>query len=294
MNPELVSQFCGFSPYQQLQGHVREVRNLTQRRQDAKKRQCRTKRTESGVSGKLSLISYVGQIARSCSVSVLAAAAMLLSVCSTAQCQTDVRMSYTGEYLTGNDSQGSVSSIEGYSKESPPRRRPRYTGSVQRRPDVSGVRTNQIVKAYGIGRYVDPSDCRIMHERHVIYRLEESSGWKLQPSAHQPEILMGPIVGLRRPEYAPAPLEGEVGRELIATRQNTQAAVDGVRTVTEDQVKIRKELSENLQRVSQNEETLMKQIDDLKRRMDETDGKQNRAKMPQPEGSSGVVPQPTR
>jgi hypothetical protein len=228
------------------------------------------------------------------SLSLLVAALMWCCVCGTARGQTETRMSYTGEYLTGNDSQTGGSPIEGYSKESAPRRRPRYTGTTQRRPDVSGVRTNQIVKAYGIGRYVDPSDCRIMHERHVIYRLEESSGWRLQPPAHQPEILMGPILGLRRPEYAPEPLEGEVGRELIATRQNTQAAVDGVRTVTEDQVKMRKELGENLQRVSQNEEMLLKQLDDLKRRMDDSEGRQNRGKAPQPEGSPGVVPQATR
>jgi hypothetical protein len=210
------------------------------------------------------------------------------------------RMSYTGQWIGDSDSRGpkGAQPLEGYTKENGPtrsysketHRHRRYAAS---RPDQSGVRTNAVVKVYGVGRYVDPADCRIMHERHAVYRLEESSGWRLQPPPYQPEVLMGPIVGLRRAEYAPEPVAGEVGRELIATRRNTQEAVDGVRTVTQDQLKVRQDLDQNLKRINQNEETLLKELGDLKRRADETESKipntnNNQPKAPGTPGNNGV------
>lgn len=35
------------------------------------------------------------------------------------------------------------------------------------------------VKAYSIGRYVDPSDPNALHERHTIYRREQNAHWNL-------------------------------------------------------------------------------------------------------------------
>lgn len=197
-------------------------------------------------------------------------------------------MSYTGQWMSGSSGQSGSSNVEGYSKDSSSHKKSRHNTRTQRQPDTSGVLTNETVKVYGIGRYVDSSDPRILHERHAVYRLEETPSWRLQPPARQPEVLMGPIVGLRKPEYAPEPLQGEVGRDLIATKQNTQAAIDGVKTVTGDEVKMRQELNDNLKRVNENEETLAKELADLKRRMEEAGDKQPQRK--QAEGNPTVVP----
>ncbi len=35
------------------------------------------------------------------------------------------------------------------------------------------------IKAYQVGRYVDPADFNILHERHTIYRQEQSGYWNL-------------------------------------------------------------------------------------------------------------------
>lgn len=43
------------------------------------------------------------------------------------------------------------------------------------------VRYPEIVRAYHFGRYVDPNDDLVMHEQHVVYRVEENTRWKLQP-----------------------------------------------------------------------------------------------------------------
>ena len=55
------------------------------------------------------------------------------------------------------------------------------------------MRRGETVKAYPINRYVDPANPREMHERHVVYRVEETPSWKLQSNANQ-QILVGNLV----------------------------------------------------------------------------------------------------
>ncbi len=192
------------------------------------------------------------------------------------------RMSYTGAYLPDGGSSPNgpdAAALEGFSKgANVPRPRPR-------RPHVyvSSVRSDEAVKVYGIGRYVDTSDGRMLHERHAVYRLEESPGWRLQPPAHQPEVLMGPIVGLRHPEYAPEPLPGEVGRDLVTAQESSRQAVQDVQAVTQDQVKIRKDLEENFKRVNQNEEALMRELGALRQQINAAAG---------PAATAGAAPTP--
>jgi hypothetical protein len=100
------------------------------------------------------------------------------------------------------------------------------------------VRQSEVVKAYGINRYVDPSDSRIMHERHAIYRLEQQPDWITRtPRAHQ-EIILGPLVGLRKPEYAPEPLPGETTGQWAEVRRRTQQTDQEVNGMQEGQAKL--------------------------------------------------------
>lgn len=43
------------------------------------------------------------------------------------------------------------------------------------------VRYPEVVRAYHIGRYADPNDDLVMHEQHVVYRVEENTRWDLRP-----------------------------------------------------------------------------------------------------------------
>src|SRR5262245_3303743 len=45
----------------------------------------------------------------------------------------------------------------------------------------AGLREAGSLEVFGMNRYVDPADHRIMHERHAIYRLEQQPGWLLGP-----------------------------------------------------------------------------------------------------------------
>ena len=39
------------------------------------------------------------------------------------------------------------------------------------------LRQSETVKVYGMNRYVDTADSRVMHERHAVYRLEQQPAW---------------------------------------------------------------------------------------------------------------------
>jgi hypothetical protein len=47
--------------------------------------------------------------------------------------------------------------------------------------DNSAVRYPEVVRGYHVGRYADPNDDLVMHEQHVVYRVEENTRWDLRP-----------------------------------------------------------------------------------------------------------------
>lgn len=51
------------------------------------------------------------------------------------------------------------------------------TNFVEPTPEV---RTAEVVRAYRVGAYVDPSDSRVRHGAHVIHRLEKQPTWNLR------------------------------------------------------------------------------------------------------------------
>jgi len=46
---------------------------------------------------------------------------------------------------------------------------------------MASVRTPEVVKAYPVGRYTDPNYPDEMHERHTVYRREQSPDWNYLP-----------------------------------------------------------------------------------------------------------------
>ena len=100
------------------------------------------------------------------------------------------------------------------------------------------VRQSEVVKVYGMNRYVDPGDPRIMHERHAIYRLEQQPAWATRAPRNRNEIILGPIVGLQKPEYAPEPLPGETVRELAEARRSTQQMSQDISTMRDGQAEL--------------------------------------------------------
>ena len=115
---------------------------------------------------------------------------------------------------------------------------------------VSNVRQAELVKVYGVNRYADPDDPRIMHERHAIYRVEQQSAWVTRSKNQAGEILLGPILGLHRPEYSPEPLPGETARDLAEAKRSLQDTTKDLQSMRDGEQK----LADNVQ--SLGEQTL--------------------------------------
>ena len=103
---------------------------------------------------------------------------------------------------------------------------------------VGNLRQTEAVKVYGMNRYVDAADSRILHERHAIYRLEQQPSWITRSPRNQNEVILGSIVGLRKPEYAPEPLPGETSREIVQARHGIEAANEGMKDLRDSQEKL--------------------------------------------------------
>ncbi|MCI0747749.1 MAG: hypothetical protein L0Y58_20270 [Verrucomicrobia subdivision 3 bacterium] len=47
---------------------------------------------------------------------------------------------------------------------------------------IEAVRYGEVVRAYHVGRFVDPNHPETMHEQHPVYRIEVSARWNLHPA----------------------------------------------------------------------------------------------------------------
>jgi len=92
-------------------------------------------------------------------------------------------------------------------------------GHTDSRRKKARVRTEELVKAYPVGRYTDPNDPDTMHERHTLYRREESANWNYLPD--QPEALpLGPVVAESNPSSS---YYVKTDAELMNAQQKAQA-----------------------------------------------------------------------
>jgi hypothetical protein len=142
----------------------------------------------------------------------------------------------------------------------PPGKQPIAKTQVANAPleSVANVRSSGSVKVYGMNRYVDPNDPRILHERHAIYRLEEQPRWVTRSRSSRDEVLLGPLLGLKRPEYTPEALPGETARDLAKTKQDLKTSEEALHT-----------LHQNQQDLARNVETLAAQSVDSQKKLTE-------------------------
>jgi hypothetical protein len=100
---------------------------------------------------------------------------------------------------------------------------PRLALRTQQPPplaDNSTVRYPEVLHAYHIGRYADPNDDSLMHEQHVVYRVEENTRWNFHPGPADGNLPASPS---RDAAFAPAPVNdailAEVNSQKFATAQ---------------------------------------------------------------------------
>ena len=90
---------------------------------------------------------------------------------------------------------------------------------------IESVRYSENIKAYPVGRYIDPGTSLVMHERHTVYRVETTAKWNLHPNGPV-RVPLGPPVGLIDPAHQNAPVNAEIIAEVNRQKAATQAVLD--------------------------------------------------------------------
>ena len=91
---------------------------------------------------------------------------------------------------------------------------------------VSALRYPEAVRAYHVGRYVEPNNPLVMHEDHPVYRIESMAAWNLHPGSG-PQLQAVKPAPMTNSAYLPAPWNDSVVAEINQQKQVT-------RTVTQE------------------------------------------------------------
>ena len=149
--------------------------------------------------------------------------------------------------------------------------------------DAAGVRYPEVLHAYHIGRYADPNDSLVLHEQHVVYRVEENTRWNFHPDA-----IGGSTAMPRDAAFAPAPLNDAILAEVNSQRLATAQIMMQARTLSAALAQFQTALQQtktNLQ------ETLILRaaVNDMKQRIDALGSAQGQ---PPPFSSSTTTNEP--
>ena len=87
---------------------------------------------------------------------------------------------------------------------------------------IESVRYGEVVRAYHVGRYVDPNHPETMHEQHPVYRIEISGRWNLHPGPLNAANLLNPPPDSA---FAPPPTNDVLVAEMNRQREATASVV---------------------------------------------------------------------
>jgi hypothetical protein len=109
--------------------------------------------------------------------------------------------------------------------------------------NVEKVRVGETLKAYPVGRFVDPKDPNVMHESHVVYRKEAGANWNLAPNA--PTVVpLGPVLAVADPATQPNPLPAELEQKVAEQNQLMASLIEQNEALAAELGKLGKELAE--------------------------------------------------
>jgi hypothetical protein len=130
--------------------------------------------------------------------------------------------------------------------------------------DNAAVRYPEVVRAYHVGRYVDPNDDLVMHEQHVVYRVEENTRWNFHPGTPDGNL---PALPSHDAAFAPAPVNDAILAEVNSQRLATTEIMMQARTLSTALAQFQTALSQtktNLQETAR----LRASVNEMKQRLD--------------------------
>jgi len=165
---------------------------------------------------------------------------------------------------------------------------PAVSGTALDTEDMESVRYGENLKAYSIGRYVDPNDGLVMHEAHTLYRVETTAKWNLHPNAPV-NVPGGPVIGIIDPAHKDSPITPEVIAEVDRQKAATMALMVQGQRMNQALNQLSKTLSATAQ-VAQENVQLKSEVSTTEKRMDALEEEfrkaQTEAPFTTPSGSS--------
>ena len=131
---------------------------------------------------------------------------------------------------------------------------------------VESVRYTENLKAYPLGRYVDPNNSRIMHEGHSIYRVESTAKWNLHPN-EPVAVPLGPTVHVRDSARQTSSVGDELVAELNRQKEATKAVIQGGQVVSQKLGELAGSLQQTQQIAAQNAQ-LKQEVNTARQRLD--------------------------
>ena len=105
------------------------------------------------------------------------------------------------------------------------------------------VRVSESLKAYPVGRLVDPSDPNVMHEAHTVYRREAGANWNLNPNA--PTVVpLGPVLAVADPAKTPGLLPAELEQKIAEQNQLMASLIEQNEALSGQLAKLTKDVTE--------------------------------------------------
>lgn len=106
---------------------------------------------------------------------------------------------------------------------------------------IEAVRYSEVVRAYHVGRLVDPNHPETMKEQHPVYRVESYGRWNLHPGPLNTANLLNPP---RDAAYAPPSTNDAVLAELNRQRETTDRVVQEAARLAQTYSELRQVLAD--------------------------------------------------
>jgi hypothetical protein len=154
--------------------------------------------------------------------------------------------------------------------------------------NADGLRYPEVLHAYHVGRYADPNDDSILHEQHIVYRVEENPRWDFHPGPMASTLSVLPP---QNPAYAPAPINDAILAEVNAQK----AASTQIQMQTKTLGAALAQFQSALQQAKTNlQETVALQasLNAMKQRLDALESAQAQAQPPPSSSSSKPTNEP--
>ncbi len=151
---------------------------------------------------------------------------------------------------------------------------------------VEAVRYADVVRAYHVGRYVDPNHPQTMHEQHPVYRVEASAHWNLHPGALTTASLLNPPPDAA---FVPPPTNDAIFAEMNRQRDITERVMAEALKLARSYDELRQIISE-MKSVASSNALMGVRVANAEQRIAETEKELRRLALPPQTLSTNEAP----